>query len=140
MKPLVKVLCLVDGEQTPIWPFYEAMDRVKEAVRNQYRENNLKYEHIWEIIDRRWSNQLHQRIYVAGYFLNPCFCFSPLYGGLKWEVIEGFSECMQRMAPAIKVRDLIVDGMEVYQNAKGKLFSLDVVKRGKNTQTLGTIK
>ena len=53
--------------------------------------------------------------------------------------MDGFSECIQRMVPDIAVRDLIVVEMEVYQNAMGKLFSLALAKRGKHTQTPGTI-
>ena len=118
---MVRVLHLVDGEQTPMGSLYEAMDKAKEAVRNKYRGENLKFQPLWDIIDRRWSNQLHQPIHAARYFLNPGYLFSPSYADPNGEVMEGFSECMQRMVPDI--RDLIVAEMEVYQNATGKLFS-----------------
>ena len=57
--PLVRVLCICDGKQSPVGGLYEAMDRAKEAVRNYYHADILKFEHIWEIIDRRWNNMLH---------------------------------------------------------------------------------
>ena len=136
---MVRVLRLVDGEQTPMGSLYEAMDRAKEAVRNKYRGESLKFQPLWDIIDRRWSNQLHQPIHAAGYFLNPCYRFSPSYADPNGEVMEGFSECMQRMVPDIAVRDLIVAEMEVYQNATGKLFSSALAKSARQTQTPGTI-
>ena len=136
---MVRVLRLVDGEQTPMGSFYEAMDRGKEAVRNKYRGESLKFQPLWDIIDRIWSNQLHQPIHAAGYFLNPCDRFSPSYADPNGEVMEGFSKCMQRMVPNIAVRDLIVAEMEVYQNATGKLFSSALAKRGRQTQTPVTI-
>ena len=136
---MVRVLYLVDGEQTPMGSLYEAMDRTREAVRNKYKGESQKFQPIWDIIDKRWSNQLHQPIHAAGYFLNPCYRFSPSYANPNGEVMEGFSECMQRMVPDIAVRDLIVAKMEVYQNATGKLFSSALAKRGIHTQTPGTI-
>ena len=57
---MVIVLRLVDGEQTPMGSLYEAMDRAKKAVRNKYKVESLKFQPLWDIIDRRWSNQLHQ--------------------------------------------------------------------------------
>jgi hypothetical protein len=58
---------------------YEAMDRAKESIRNYYKGDRLKYEPFWEIIDRRWNNQLHQPIHAAGYFLNPRFRYDDSY-------------------------------------------------------------
>lgn len=68
---------MVDGDQTPMGYLYEATDRAKEAIKNYYKGSSLKYDPIWEIIDRRWNNQLHQPIHAASYFFNPCFLLSP---------------------------------------------------------------
>jgi hypothetical protein len=118
---------------------YEAMDRAKEAIKNFYKGDSLKFDPIWAIIDKRWNNQLHQPIHAAGYFLNPRFRFSPSYSDPNGEVMEGLIDCMQSMVPDVHVRDPIVAELEVYQNATGKLFSSDVAKRGRSSQTPGTI-
>ena len=68
-EPLVKVLWLVDGEKLAMGYIYEAMDQAKEHIKATYKDRVAKYGPIWEIIDRRWNNQLHRPIHAAGYFL-----------------------------------------------------------------------
>ena len=48
---------------------YEGMDRAKEAIRAKY-VGVEKYGPMWDIIDRRWKNQLHKLIHAAAYYLN----------------------------------------------------------------------
>jgi hypothetical protein len=87
-EPLVKVLRLVDGDQTPMGELYEAMDKAKESVKNYYKGESIKYEPIWQIIDRRWNNQLHQPIHAAGYFLNPRFRYTVSSFLLKFKLTK----------------------------------------------------
>jgi hypothetical protein len=70
-EPLVKVLRLVDGEKLSMGYIYEAISQSKEQIRVAYKDRVTKYGPIWDIIDRRWNNQLHCPINAAGYFLNP---------------------------------------------------------------------
>ena len=58
-EPLVKVLRLVDGERLAMGYIYEAMDQAKEQIKETYKDKVAKYGPIWEIIDKRWNNQLH---------------------------------------------------------------------------------
>ena len=52
--PLIKILCLVDGEQKSPPPqyIYEAMDRAKGAIQKEFTDEN-KYAKVFEIIDKR---------------------------------------------------------------------------------------
>ena len=50
---------------------YEAVDQAKGQIKAAYKDRVATYGPIWEIIDRRWNNQLHCPIHAAGYFLNP---------------------------------------------------------------------
>jgi hypothetical protein len=68
--PLVKVLQLVDGEKLDMGYIYEVMDQEKEQIRGAYKDRVTKCGTIWDIIDRRWNNQLHHPIHATGYFLN----------------------------------------------------------------------
>ena len=72
----------------------EVMDKAKEVVRNKYRGESSKFQPIRDIINRSWSNQLHQPIHAVGYFFNPCYRFSSSYTDPNGVVMEGFSECM----------------------------------------------
>ena len=63
MKPLVKVLKLVDQQKKPTLSIiYEAMDRAKLAIKASVKH----WEMYWEVIDIRWANQLHRHLHVAG--------------------------------------------------------------------------
>ena len=130
---MVRVLRLVDGDENPMGYIYEAMDRAKEAIKSYYKGDSLKFDPIWEIVDRRWNNQLHQPIHAAGYFLNPSFLFSESFSDPNGEVMEGLTTCIQRMEPEVAVRDLIVREMDIYREATGNLFSSELAVRGRTT-------
>jgi hypothetical protein len=67
IEPLVKVLRLVDSDDKPQMGYlYEALDRAKEAIKRNCRQDYKKW---WKIIDHRWDNQLHRDIHAAGMFL-----------------------------------------------------------------------
>ena len=70
--PLVKVLRLVDGDVKPAMGYiYEAIDRAKEQIRDNFNGKESNYQMVWEIIDQRWELQLHRPLHAAGYYLNP---------------------------------------------------------------------
>ena len=54
---------------------YEGMDRAKEAIKANYVGVEDKYGPNWDIIDRRWQNQLHKPIHAATYYINPAYRF-----------------------------------------------------------------
>ena len=43
---------------------YEGMDGVKEAIKAKYVGVEENYGPIWDIIDRRWQNQLDRKSVV----------------------------------------------------------------------------
>ncbi|XVF23558.1 hypothetical protein REPUB_Repub13aG0048900 [Reevesia pubescens] len=61
-EPLLKVLRMCDGDEKPTMGYiYEAIDRAKLAIKKDCRY----YHRYWEIIDRRWSSQLHNDLHSA---------------------------------------------------------------------------
>ncbi|CAH1448435.1 unnamed protein product [Lactuca virosa] len=76
--PLVQVLRLVDGEQTPAMGFiYGAMDECKEKIAKNLDNNLASYKEIWDIIDKKWELQMHRDLHAAAYYLNPQYRWSP---------------------------------------------------------------
>ncbi|KAJ1378018.1 Ribonuclease H-like superfamily, partial [Sesbania bispinosa] len=72
MSPLVKVLRLVDGDSKPVMPcIYEAMNRAKEQITANFKNQESRYEKVWKIIDTRWNLQQHRPLHAAAYYLNP---------------------------------------------------------------------
>ncbi|XP_059074587.1 uncharacterized protein LOC131874682 [Cryptomeria japonica] len=105
---------MVDGEGMPMGFNYEAMDRAKEAISHYYHGNTRKLcEILWRIIDRRWTNQLHQPIHAFAYFLNPKFYFFDSFRADE-EVMAGVIACIDIMAPDLELRDKVLDELEIY--------------------------
>eukprot|EP00253_Pinus_taeda_P021949 PITA_21949 len=112
VEPLVKVLCLVDGERLAMGFIYEAMDQAKEQIKTVYNDRVAKYGPIWAIIDERWNNQLHRPIHAAGYFLNPRYHYKAKESGaLRGEVKDGLIDCIDCMIP------LESDQLEIHRQA-----------------------
>ena len=99
-KPLVKVLRLVDGEKLAMGYIYETMDQAKGQIKATYKDRVPKYGPIWEIIDRRWNNQLHCPIHAAGYFFNPRYQYREhIDPDPIGEVVDGLYPFLERMVP-----------------------------------------
>ena len=92
----MKVLRIVDGDKNTMGFLYEAMDSAKEAIQHLYRSNETKFRPIWNIIDCRWNQQLHQHIHADAYFLNPKYYFSNTFKA-DAEVQIGLDTCIRRL-------------------------------------------
>ncbi|CAH1415744.1 unnamed protein product [Lactuca virosa] len=74
--PLVEVLRIVDGEQSPTMALiYVAMDECKEKIAKNFDNEVSSYKEIWDIIDEKWEHQMHRDLHAAAYYLNPQFRF-----------------------------------------------------------------
>ncbi|XP_060211283.1 uncharacterized protein LOC132638410 [Lycium barbarum] len=133
--PLIKVLRLVDGEQKPPMGYlFEAMDRVKEFIRKSFSDPH-KYAKVFDIIDKRWSDQLHQPLHAAGNLLNP----SSFYDNnemrlLNAKVTKGFYESVAKLVPNIDEQDQIGDQLSAYTNSEGTFgFPMAIRQRKKKS-------
>ena len=100
---------------------YEGMDRTKEAIRAQYAGVREKYAPIWEIIDRRLQNQLHQPIHAATYFLNLAFHFCPDFKADE-EVLTGLYTMLQKLS-SDENRAIATIELDQFNNKEGAIFS-----------------
>lgn len=76
LKPLVKVLRLVDGDWRPAMGFVygELKDAKKEIIRICKNEKEA-YEPILDIIDSKAKDRLDSPLHLTGYLLNPYFFY-----------------------------------------------------------------
>ncbi|XP_026457229.1 uncharacterized protein LOC113357953 [Papaver somniferum] len=77
LKPLVKVVRLVDIERKPTMPsFYDAM-RIE---RNQLEEKFSEDDDTWGVIkacfEKRWKNNFNHALHCAAYYLNPSIFYT----------------------------------------------------------------
>ncbi|KAL8542938.1 hypothetical protein ACS0TY_003710 [Phlomoides rotata] len=127
--PLVRVLRLVDGERKPAMGYiYKAMDRAKETIMKAFDNKEYEYRDAFEIIDKRWSCQLHKPLHAAGFFLNPEFFYKNGGDDVDSEVSKGFYDAMERLVPNPAEQDKITEELALYRNADGQ-FGLNVAIR-----------
>ncbi|XP_018627616.1 uncharacterized protein [Nicotiana tomentosiformis] len=107
--PLVIVLRLVDGERKPPMGYiYEAMDMAKEVIEKAFVHDKRKYGKVFEIIDERWTVQLHQPLHAAGHILNPGFFYTNNENKtLDKAVWKGHHACVARLVPDEAMQDKI---------------------------------
>ncbi|KAL8492374.1 hypothetical protein ACS0TY_023828 [Phlomoides rotata] len=98
--PLVRVLRLVDGERKPTMGYiYEVMDRAKEIIMKVFDNKENEYKDAFEIIDMRWSFQLHRSLHATGFFLNPEFFYKNGGDDVGSGVSKGFYDDMESLVP-----------------------------------------
>ena len=95
--PLVRVLCLVDGENKASMGYiYEAMNRAKDTIVRSFNGNGEKYKQIFKIIDKRWKIQFHQPLHIAWYFLNLKFFYDKLDIEYYANIMSDLYKCILR--------------------------------------------
>ena len=80
-----------------------------------------KYGPIWDIIDRRWQNQLHRPIHVVAYYFSPTYHFLPNFK-VDEEFPTGLYIVMQRLGPNGSDTIATIE-LEKFNNKKKALFS-----------------
>ncbi|RZB46987.1 hypothetical protein D0Y65_050860 [Glycine soja] len=123
--PLMVVHRLVDSDQQPAMGFiYVEMDRANERIKSNFNNVKKNYELVWEIIDKRWENQLYRPLHAATYYLNPQLHFEDDFKKDNGEVKEGLFICMMRLVKDVGVRNKINGQLLEFHFAKG-LFSME---------------
>ncbi|XP_008804175.2 uncharacterized protein LOC103717524 [Phoenix dactylifera] len=121
-EPLLKILRVVDGDMPAIGYIYEGIERAKLAIKIFYKGCEEKYLPILEIIERRWSVQLHSHLHAAAAFLNPSIFYNPNFK-FDANVRNGFHAAMWKMFPEEKDKIELTKEQPVYLNAQGALGS-----------------
>ncbi|XP_060182829.1 uncharacterized protein LOC132612752 [Lycium barbarum] len=105
--PLIIVLRLVDGEKKPPKGYlYEAMDLCKESIAKAFGGDERKYEKVFKIIDKRWSDQLHRPSHAAGHILNPELYYkNAVVETLDGEVWDDYISSLDKLVPDPRLRD-----------------------------------
>ncbi|CAH1424022.1 unnamed protein product [Lactuca virosa] len=117
--PLVQVLRLVDGEQTPAMRFiYGAMDECKEKIAKSLDNNLASYKEIWDIIDKKWELQMHRDFHAAAYYLSPQYRWSPNVSEHP-EIKRGLYDVMERLVKDTTVYLKIEDQLVAYKEKRG---------------------
>ncbi|XP_057997825.1 uncharacterized protein LOC131176805 [Hevea brasiliensis] len=111
------------------------MDKAKEPIANSLNGNEEKYKSIFEIIDARWSLQLHRPLHATGYFLNPEFFYpNKMRIESNEDVNTGLLSCIHKIEKNLAKVDMILDEIERYKAAAGT-FGFPSAIRGRTTKS-----
>ncbi|KAF3776005.1 hypothetical protein EJ110_NYTH49320 [Nymphaea thermarum] len=125
MHPLVDVLCMVDSdERSSMGYIYEAMDRAKEKIKVNLKNEESSYQPIWDIIDKRWEDQLHRPLHAAGLYLNHILFYD--YPDIEsiYEIKDWLFKCISSLIGSPLDQSKIHDQMVAYRKAEGP-FGMD---------------
>ncbi|GMI81961.1 hypothetical protein like AT3G13020 [Hibiscus trionum] len=127
-RPLVRVLCLVNGDDKPQTGYiYETIDQVKETIKEGCNSKRSQYMPLWKVIDEIWDGHLHSPLHATGYFFNPSFFYSTDFESDS-EVAFGLLCCVVRMIQNQTIQDKILQQLDAYRHCKGAFGE------GSNTQ------
>ncbi|XP_073015997.1 uncharacterized protein [Primulina eburnea] len=98
--PLVKVLRLVDGDKKPSMGFlYGELLRARDEIKMTFKNQELHYRPIIDIIDEKSRNRLDSPLHLAAYLLNPYYSFNDPSIGSEEVVTNGFFTCVESFFP-----------------------------------------
>ncbi|XP_026416407.1 uncharacterized protein LOC113311823 [Papaver somniferum] len=135
LKPLLKVVRLVDIERKPTIPcFYEAMRIAREKLEKNFSEDDNTWAIIKAIFDKRWKSNFNHALYCAAYYLNPSIFYKipahlidndPKYIEIK----RGLHTSMQRLIHNEDELEKATTELRVYSDAYGILGTPTCKKR-----------
>jgi hypothetical protein len=71
-QPLLIALRIADRDETPAAPeIMAAMDVAKATIMESLKEKPRLLAEVLECFDKRWKNQMEQKLYRAALYLNP---------------------------------------------------------------------
>ncbi|XP_026428122.1 uncharacterized protein LOC113323992 [Papaver somniferum] len=105
LKPLVKVVRLVDIERNPTMPcFYDAMRIAKDQLEENFRDDDDTWAVIKACFEKRWKNNFNHALHCAAYYLNPSIFYNiepyEMDNNEKYiEIKRGLHKAMGRLTP-----------------------------------------
>nr|XP_025884614.1 uncharacterized protein LOC112940594 [Solanum lycopersicum] len=134
--PLTKVFRLVDGEKKPSMGYiYEAMERAKESIAHGFCGIQKHHAKVFQIIDTRWSEQLHRPLHAAGHVLNPgLFYKAEEEVALSQTLWTEYYACVEKLVCDTTIQDELIAELPKYKMADG-LFGCCPAKRARDTRS-----
>ncbi|XP_031394428.1 uncharacterized protein LOC116205873 [Punica granatum] len=88
---------MVDSDEKPAIDFiYNEMEKAKQKIKTNFKDDRKSYDPVWKVIDERWEVHLHRPLHAAAYYLNPQLHFSSEFRADR-EVMRGLYKVMDRM-------------------------------------------
>jgi hypothetical protein len=125
-QPLLIALRIADGDETPAAPkIMAAMDVTKASIKESLTDMTRLCAEVIECFEKRWENQMEQKLYGAALYLNPGKFFAlrdkdrrqaarlrSMFNDVLWKVVSDDDE-------QTKISKQVDD----YERSEGECFS-----------------
>ncbi|XP_026439699.1 uncharacterized protein LOC113338506 [Papaver somniferum] len=135
LKPLVKVVRLVDIERKPTMPcFYDAMRISRDQLEKNFSEDYDTWAVINACFEKRWKKNFNHALHCAAYYLNPSIFYNietyEMDSNEKYiEIKRGLHTAMERLIPNEDELDQATSELRKYADAVGILGSPSCKRR-----------
>ena len=95
-EPLVKVLCLVDGDVKPSMGFvYGELLKAKREIKEALGNNESRYKEVIAVIDKKMKGRFDSPLHLTAYLLNPHYSYANPAIFDEPSITEGFISCVE---------------------------------------------
>ncbi|KAF8412850.1 hypothetical protein HHK36_000822 [Tetracentron sinense] len=116
LKPIIKVFCLVVGEELTAGYLYEAMQRARETVKQ------ARYTKLCELFDLRDGSLLHC-VHAAAAYLNPLLMSSKKISHDDSKVRAGLNFVKKNMLSSTDEEKAFMNQIMTYNNQNAEIFT-----------------
>ena len=76
-EPLVKVLCLVDGDVRPSMGFvYGELLKAKKQIKDAFGTVEARFKDVIAVVDKKMNGRLDSPLHLTAYLLNPHYSYA----------------------------------------------------------------
>ncbi|KAM0857105.1 hypothetical protein ACQ4PT_048695 [Festuca glaucescens] len=125
-QPLLKALRIVDGDESPAMPgIWAAMDVAKLHINEALSQREGLRSQVLAIIERRWDNQMEQKLHGAALFLNPrkFFAIQETNKRLATQLRSMFNDVLWKMVPDDDLQSKISNLADDCERTEGVCFT-----------------
>ncbi|CAN1340723.1 hypothetical protein LINPERPRIM_LOCUS38942 [Linum perenne] len=127
--PLLKVLRLVDSDESPAMPFlYLELNQAMEKIKSNFSNIEKRYKPVLNIIENRWNDQMSRPLHYAAYWLNPKVHFSANFNDTEKKLKLGLSDCVERLSKDRDESLTIMQQLDTFHHARGMFSSYGSMK------------
>ena len=101
-QPLLRALMIADGDETPAMAeMWAAMDVAKTHIKEALIHKSNLLGQVVAIVDKRWDNQMQQKLHGAALFLNPNKFFAIKESNKRQasRIHSMFNDLLRKMVP-----------------------------------------
>ncbi|KAJ1284460.1 hypothetical protein BS78_03G205900 [Paspalum vaginatum] len=125
-QPLLVALRLVDGDETPAAPeIMAAMDVAKNSIKDALKGKPALLTEVLNLYEKRWDNQMEQKLYGAALFLNPAKFFVIKENDKRQaaRLRSMFNDVLWKMVSDDNDQTTISKQADDYERSEGECFS-----------------